>query len=117
VWGKARLFGLSFLAWRGFLRPDSARYHPLPESFLEWSLIVSQLHEDHGKQLTSFLPGRRNRLARQKRRRAFFRPLLEPLESRRLLATYLVTNTDDAGVGSFRQGILDTNASPRADEK
>jgi hypothetical protein len=40
-----------------------------------------------------------------------YRPQLECLEARQLLAqmTYWVTNTDDAGAGSFRQAILDAN--------
>src|SRR5579883_1304482 len=36
---------------------------------------------------------------------------LEPLENRVLLATYLVTNTNDTGPGSFRQAILDSNGA------
>ncbi len=31
-------------------------------------------------------------------------------------ATYIVTNTDDAGPGSLRQAVLDANANPGADE-
>lgn len=33
-----------------------------------------------------------------------------------LAATYVVTNTDDAGPGSLRQAVLDANANPGADE-
>ncbi len=39
---------------------------------------------------------------------------LEPLESRRLLSTYVVNNTNDSGAGSLRQAILDSNANPGA---
>src|SRR3954464_2025291 len=40
----------------------------------------------------------------------------EPLEPRRLLATFTVTTTADAGPGSLRQAILDANAAPDADQ-
>lgn len=40
---------------------------------------------------------------------------VEPLEPRRLLAPFAVTNTDDSGPGSLRQAILDANANPGAD--
>jgi titin len=36
---------------------------------------------------------------------------LEALEDRVLLATYVVTNTDDSGAGSLRQAILDSNGN------
>ena len=40
------------------------------------------------------------------------RPLrFEKLEERRLLATYVVSNTADSGMGSLRQAILESNAS------
>jgi parallel beta-helix repeat protein len=44
-----------------------------------------------------------------------FRPLLEPLEERHLLATFLVTNLADAGPGSLRQALLDANHSAGPD--
>ncbi|MDG3005008.1 Ig-like domain-containing protein [Paludisphaera mucosa] len=39
------------------------------------------------------------------------RPVLEIMERRELLATFLVTNTADDGAGSFRQAILDANTT------
>ena len=56
------------------------------------------------------------RHANRRRRRSSTRLLkIEPLESRRLLATFSVTNLDDAGVGSLRQAILDANTMEGAD--
>jgi hypothetical protein len=43
------------------------------------------------------------------------RPQLESLESRTLLAAFVVTNANDAGPGSLRQAILSANAAPGAD--
>lgn len=40
------------------------------------------------------------------------RPLVEPLEPRRLLSTFVVDNTADSGTGSLRQAILSANADP-----
>jgi hypothetical protein len=45
-----------------------------------------------------------------------FRPQIEALEGRCLPSTFLVTTTDDAGAGSFRQAILDANATPGTNE-
>ena len=42
-------------------------------------------------------------------------PAAEPLEPRRLLATFVVTTTADDGPGSLRQAILDANAAPGQD--
>ena len=39
------------------------------------------------------------------------RPLLEPLESRQLLTSFMVTNVNDGGNGSLRQAIIGSNAS------
>src|SRR6516164_8996785 len=39
-----------------------------------------------------------------------FRPRLEVMEDRTLLAAFLVANTADSGPGSLRQAILDSNA-------
>ena len=56
-------------------------------------------------------------------RPAFSRPLLERLEDRLVLSTFLVTNTGDnggvnpavgAGTGTLRQAIVDSNAAPGA---
>jgi hypothetical protein len=44
-----------------------------------------------------------------------FRPALEPLEDRSLLATFRVLNLNDAGAGSLRQALLEANANPGAD--
>ncbi|HEV3203745.1 MAG TPA: right-handed parallel beta-helix repeat-containing protein, partial [Gemmataceae bacterium] len=44
-----------------------------------------------------------------------FQPRLEILEERRLMAIFVVTNTDDSGAGSLRQAILDANANPGTD--
>jgi parallel beta-helix repeat protein len=41
--------------------------------------------------------------------------VLERFESRRLLTTFLVTTTADAGTGSLRQAITDANATPGPD--
>ncbi len=43
------------------------------------------------------------------------RPSVEALESRRLLASFVVTNTADTGDGSLRQAILDADANPGLD--
>jgi len=40
----------------------------------------------------------------------------EPLEDRRLLATFSVTNLADGGLGSLRRALLDANANPGADD-
>jgi hypothetical protein len=42
-------------------------------------------------------------------------PIIESMESRMLLSTYLVTNTNDSGSGSLRQAILDANKSSNQD--
>lgn len=51
------------------------------------------------------------RRARQRRRRPPGRSV-EWLETRSLLAVFLVSNTADGGPGSLRQALLDANASP-----
>jgi hypothetical protein len=48
-------------------------------------------------------------------RRPSFRPRLEALEDRQMPSVMLVTNTNNAGWGSLRQAILDTNANPGPD--
>jgi hypothetical protein len=57
---------------------------------------------------------------RESRRRSGTQPYhrrlrLEPLEDRRLLATFMVGNLNDAGAGSLRQAILDANGLAGAD--
>jgi parallel beta-helix repeat protein len=44
----------------------------------------------------------------------FTRLHLEPLEDRNLLATFVVSNTADSGLGSLRQAILDANSTTAA---
>lgn len=63
----------------------------------------------------SLFPRRRKPVSRgrQPRPRAMG---LEPLEDRRLLATYSVMNLSDAGPGSLRRALLDANANPGADD-
>jgi titin len=48
--------------------------------------------------------------------RPSYRPHLDTLEGRVVPSTFLVTNTNDAGAGSFRQAILDANATPGTNE-
>jgi hypothetical protein len=45
-----------------------------------------------------------------------YRPHIEVLEGRWVPSTFLVTTTDNAGPGSFRQAILDANATPGTNE-
>src|SRR3954452_16733006 len=45
------------------------------------------------------------------RSRHALRPRLDPLESRTLLSTFTVTNTDDSGPGSLRTAIEAANAT------
>src|SRR5947209_3909075 len=47
--------------------------------------------------------------------RSRFRPFLETLEARATPATFLVSNLNDAGLGSLRQAILDANVTSAAD--
>jgi hypothetical protein len=56
--------------------------------------------------------------ARPRRRTlvSLYRPQVEVLEGRWLPSTFLVTNTDDFGAGSFRQAILDANDTPGTNE-
>ena len=51
---------------------------------------------------------RRSRPAKFSSRR---RQQIESLESRLVLSSFAVINTNDSGAGSFRQAILDANAS------
>jgi hypothetical protein len=59
-------------------------------------------------------PARRPRFPAATRPRPHTPP--EPLEPRRLLATFTVTTTADAGPGSLRQAILDATAAAGADQ-
>jgi hypothetical protein len=58
--------------------------------------------------------GKRRAPLRTRRRRSF-RPAIDPLEARNLLATFTVTNLDDSGGGSLREAITDANANAGAD--
>ena len=49
--------------------------------------------------------------SRTRSRRALVVARLESLESRQLLSTFTVTSVADSGAGSFRQAILDSNAT------
>lgn len=49
------------------------------------------------------------------RTRAMRSPALEQLEIRCLLSTFTVSNLNDAGAGSLRQAVLDSNANTGAD--
>ena len=44
------------------------------------------------------------------------RPSLEALETRQLLSTYVVINTNDSGVGSLRQAIINANKDTSPDD-
>jgi hypothetical protein len=64
--------------------------------------------------LRRWFPGQTPSRKSRTRRRAVwlqFRPALEGLEDRLLLATFLVTNTSNSGAGSLRQAILDSNVA------
>ena len=68
------------------------------------------------EQLTRKRLGSRHGRQRRSRRMAFQRGLsrglrIESLEDRNLLATLMVTNTDDSGTGSLRQAIEDVGPS------
>lgn len=49
-------------------------------------------------------------------RSRFFRPFLETLEDRMAPAIFTVSNTNDAGLGSLRQAILNANGAAGTDE-
>ena len=68
--------------------------------------------------LPKFLRSRnRSVVSRRKSRRSQRTrpPRLESLESRTVLSTFTVLNTDDSGPGSLRQAIEDANTEPGAD--
>ena len=45
-----------------------------------------------------------------------FRPAIDMLESRTMLSTFTVTNTQDSGTGSLRDAIAQANAHSGADK-
>src|SRR3954453_7818984 len=57
----------------------------------------------------------RQRVAPRQGRRLSFRPNLDRLEDRCLLATLTVLNNNDSGAGSLRQAILDAQAGDTVD--
>jgi hypothetical protein len=66
--------------------------------------------------ICSWISSRLSRQYRTARRQTFARrPQLEALEDRSLPSTFVVTNTNDAGLGSLCQAILDANANPGPD--
>ena len=89
-------------------RRQSGRGSPL---FGVWSELNSTLHNFILFGLSrSRIDNMTKKTLRNRRRLRF-----ETLEERRLLATYVVSNTADSGTGSLRQAILDSNASPVRD--
>jgi hypothetical protein len=69
-------------------------------------------------------PGTHKARAPRTRTTVRYRPVLETLEDRQLLSTFLVTNTGDnsgvnpasgAGTGTFRQALVDANSNPGMD--
>ncbi|MFO0908087.1 MAG: hypothetical protein U0794_06970 [Isosphaeraceae bacterium] len=63
-------------------------------------------------------PDRSRRRRRDERKRqASLRAVVQSLEPRMLLATFLVTNTADSGAGSLRQAIVDANAAGGAHDR
>ncbi|TMQ32745.1 MAG: hypothetical protein E6K70_16885, partial [Planctomycetota bacterium] len=62
-----------------------------------------------------FFAARRNRSSTFQSSRRSYKPSLEVLEDRHLLATLTVFTTADSGQGSLRQAILDANALPGLD--
>src|SRR5215207_898954 len=75
----------------------------LPRVFRSWFLA---------RKARLFLQAR----LRARRVRAYARLRFDPLEVRVVPAVYTVTNTADSGAGSFRQAILNANASPGGDD-
>ncbi len=57
----------------------------------------------------------RRTLARNAYRRRLFRPMVRTLEERVTPTVFTVLNNADAGVGSLRQAIMDTNATSGSD--
>ncbi len=51
----------------------------------------------------------------QEKTRALIRACVEQLEDRQLFSTFMVTNTNDSGAGSFRQALLNANNNASAD--
>jgi len=66
--------------------------------------------------LRSFIRPLLTRPVERRRSLPFVRPSFEVLEDRVVPATFTVTSGSDAGPGSFRQAVLDANATPDADD-
>src|SRR5208283_5071134 len=66
-----------------------------------------------------FKSGVSKKLGRSKRRSSLHSMPrgVEVLESRELLATFLVTNLRNYGAGSFRQAIIESNQRPGSDRE
>jgi len=60
--------------------------------------------------LAALLRWPKRRPIRTAQKARFYHPCIDLLEDRMVLSTFFVTNTDDAGAGSFRQAILDANS-------
>src|SRR5262245_23676870 len=100
-------------------------YEGDPEGLI-WRSSAPGFLEDTGDNMTGtrglgyartsdLSPRRRMKTRTTRCTRSRSRPTLELLETRQLLATFVVTNTNDSGPGSLRQAILSANGDAVAD--